>query len=42
MGLVRSRGRLHRWLWFVGLYAAGVCTLAFVAYGLRSVLMALR
>lgn len=42
MGLGRSPDRLHRWLWFMALYAAGVGTLAFVAYGLRSVLMALQ
>jgi hypothetical protein len=41
MGLVRSPDRLHRWLWFVALYAAGVSALAFVAYGLRALLMAL-
>jgi hypothetical protein len=29
---------LRRWLWFVGLYAAGVATLATVAYGLRALL----
>jgi hypothetical protein len=38
MGLVRSPGLLHRWLWFAGLYAAGVGTLAAVAYGLRALL----
>jgi hypothetical protein len=29
---------LRRWLWFAGLYAAGVLTLAVVAYGLRALL----
>jgi hypothetical protein len=38
MGLERSSGRLHRWLWFAALYAAGVGTLAIVAYGLRALL----
>jgi hypothetical protein len=38
MGLVRFPGGLHRWLWFAGLYAAGVGTLAVVAYGLRALL----
>jgi hypothetical protein len=33
--------RLRRWLWFAGLYAAGVGTLAVVAYGLRMLLKAL-
>jgi hypothetical protein len=32
---------LRRWLWFAGLYAAGVGTLAVVAYGLRALLKAL-
>jgi hypothetical protein len=30
--------RLQRWLWFAGLYAGGVATLALVAYGLRALL----
>jgi hypothetical protein len=30
--------RLKKWLWFAGLYAAGVATLAIVAYGLRALL----
>jgi hypothetical protein len=34
MRLVRS----SRWLWFATLYAAGVLTLAVVAYGLRALL----
>jgi hypothetical protein len=34
----RFPGRLHRWLWFAGLYVAGVGTLAVVAYGLRALL----
>jgi len=38
MRLVRSARWLHRWLWFAALYAAGVGTLAVVAYGLRAVL----
>jgi hypothetical protein len=29
---------LRRWLWFACLYAAGVATLAVVAYGLRALL----
>jgi hypothetical protein len=33
-------GSLRRWLWFAGLYAAGVATLALVAYGLRALLKA--
>jgi hypothetical protein len=41
MRLVRSPGWRHRWLWFAGLYAAGVVTLAVVAYGLRALLKAL-
>jgi hypothetical protein len=32
---------LRRWLWFAGFYAAGVGTLAVVAYGLRALLKAL-
>ena len=32
---------LHRWLWFAALYAAGVGTLAVVAYGLRALLKVL-
>jgi hypothetical protein len=38
MELVRFPRWLHRWLWFAGLYAAGVGTLAIVAYGLRALL----
>lgn len=38
MGVMRSPRRLHRWLWFAALYAAGVGTLAVVAYGLRALL----
>jgi len=30
---------LRRWLWFVGLWAAGVVTVGVVAYGLRLVLV---
>ena len=41
MGLVRSPRWLHRWLWFAVLYAAGVGTLAVVAYVLRALLKAL-
>jgi hypothetical protein len=37
----RSPGRLHQWLWFAALYAAGVGALAVVAYGLRALLKAL-
>jgi hypothetical protein len=29
---------LRRWLWFAGLYSAGVGTLGVVAYGLRALL----
>jgi hypothetical protein len=29
---------LRRWLWFAGLYVAGVVTLAVVAFGLRALL----
>jgi hypothetical protein len=35
---VRVPPSLRRWLWFAGLYAAGVVTLAIVAYGLRALL----
>jgi hypothetical protein len=35
---VRVSPSLRRWLWFAGLYAAGVGTLAIVAYGLRALL----
>jgi hypothetical protein len=41
MVLTRGAGMNHslrRWLWFAGLYAAGVLTLAVVAYGLRALL----
>ncbi len=38
MGGVRVPPWLRRWLWFAGLYAAGVGTLAVVAYGLRALL----
>jgi hypothetical protein len=31
---------LRRWLWFAGLYAAGVIAVAVVAYGLRVLLKA--
>jgi hypothetical protein len=41
MGRVRSHPGLHRWLWFAALYAAGVGTLAVVAYGLRALLKVL-
>ena len=41
MGLTRSSRWLYRWLWFVALYAAGVGTLAIVAYGLRALLKVL-
>ena len=34
----RMNHSLRRWLWFAGLYAAGVLTLAVVAYGLRALL----
>jgi hypothetical protein len=42
MDLTRFPGALHRWLWFAGLYAAGVGTLAAVAYGLRALLAMFR
>jgi hypothetical protein len=38
MGLVSVSRRLHRWLWFAALDAAGVGTLAVVTYGLRALL----
>jgi hypothetical protein len=41
MGLVRPPRCLHRWLWFAALYAAGVGTVAVVAYGLRALLKVL-
>jgi hypothetical protein len=44
MVLTRGAGipdAVRRWLWFAGLYAAGVATLAVVAYGLRALLKAL-
>jgi hypothetical protein len=37
-GSVTVSPRLRRWLWFAGLYAAAVATLAIVAYGLRALL----
>jgi hypothetical protein len=42
MGLVSVPGRLHRWLWFAGLYAAGVLTMTGVAYAIRAMLKMLR
>ena len=42
MVLVRSPRWLHRSLWFAALYAAGVGTLAVVAFGLRALLKMLR
>ena len=41
MELLRIPRWLHRWLWFAALYAAGVGTLAVVAYGLRALLKVL-
>jgi len=41
MELVGVPRWLHRWLWFVALYAAGVGTLAVVACGLRALLKVL-
>jgi hypothetical protein len=38
MAGVRVSPSLRRWLWFAGLYVAGVVTLALVAYGLRVLL----
>jgi hypothetical protein len=38
MQLARFPRWLHRWFWFAGLYAAGVGTLAAVAFGLRALL----
>ena len=37
---VKAPQRLRRWLWFAGLYAAGVVALAAVAYGLHALLKA--
>jgi len=42
MGLGRSPRWLRRSLWFAAIYAAGVGTLAVVAYGLRALLKGLR
>ena len=42
MGLGSGPGRLHRWLWFAVLYAAGVGSMAVLAYGLRALLRVLR
>ena len=42
MGFAAIPNRMHRWLWFAVLYAAGVCTTAVVAYGLRALLKVLR
>lgn len=33
------RESLRRWVWFVGLWIAGVATVALVAYGLRLVIL---
>jgi hypothetical protein len=41
MGPVSGPRRLHRWLWFAALYAAGVGTLAVVTYVLRALLKVL-
>ena len=30
-----ERPRWHRWAWFVGLYVAGLLTIALVSYSLR-------
>jgi hypothetical protein len=38
MGVVSVPRRLHRWVWFAALYAAGVGTLAVVTCGLRALL----
>jgi hypothetical protein len=38
MQSVRVSQTLREWLWFVGLYAAAVVTVAVVAYGLRALL----
>ncbi|MDT5015717.1 MAG: hypothetical protein QOD39_1877 [Mycobacterium sp.] len=35
---VRVSPSLRRWLWFAALYAAGVFTVAVLAYGLRALL----
>jgi hypothetical protein len=35
---LRVSPSLRRWLWFAGLYAAGVIAVAVVAYGLRALL----
>ena len=42
MELVGVPRSLHRWLWFAALYAAGVGTMAVVAYGLRALLKVLK
>jgi len=33
------RESLRRWVWFVGLWIAGVATVAVVAYGLRLIIL---
>jgi hypothetical protein len=38
MALLSVPGWLHRWIWFAALYAAGVGSVAVVAYGLRALL----
>jgi len=38
MGRVSVAPLVRRWLWFVGLYAAAVATLAIAAYGLRALM----
>ena len=39
---VRVPPWLRQWLWFAGLYAAGIGTLAIVVYGLRALVKLLR
>jgi len=33
------RESLRRWVWFVGLWIAGVATVAVLAYGLRLIIL---
>lgn len=35
---MKTRRWLNQWLWFAGLYLAGVSTVATVAFGLRALL----
>lgn len=31
---------MHRWLWFIGLYLAGLITLSVIAFAIRSAIFA--